>query len=35
MCYGQGLRVRVPATSLFYEEKFAFFYFGLGVPPKI
>ena len=40
-----GLVVRVPAASLFHDEKFAFFYFGvrgtpknlkifLGVPPK-
>ena len=25
VCYGQGLGVRVPAKSLFNEEKFAFF----------
>ena len=24
--YGQGLEVRVPATSLFHEEKIVFFY---------
>ena len=46
MCFGLGLGVRDPATSLFHDEKFAFFDFGvrdtpkileifLGVPPKI
>ena len=30
-----GLGVRVPASSLFHDEKFAFFDFGVRGTPKI
>ena len=33
--FGVGLGVRVPACSLFHDEKFAFFDFGVRGTPKI
>ena len=35
VCFGLGLAVRDPATSLFHDEKFAFFEFGVRDTPKI
>ena len=35
MCFGLGLGVRDPATSLFHDEKFEFFEFGVSDTPKL
>lgn len=32
--WGVVLGVMTPAEILFHQEKYAFFYLGLGVPPK-